>query len=102
MQCIWERRLRYICQKHGVSRKRNVNNKTFQETLVNILGISSSVLGYRLLTEMLAVRYGVNISKENVRKTLRKIDLDGVAMWIKKIIKGRIYLIIFDLITSNP
>ena len=51
---------------------------------------------------MLAFRYGVNISKENVRKTLRNIDLDGVAMWINKIIRGRIYLIIFDLVTSNP
>ena len=59
------------------------------------------LLGYRKLTEILAVRYGVNISKEDVRKTLKKIDSDRVTIRRKKIIRRRmyqtIYLVIFTI-----
>ena len=42
--------------------------------VINELGTSSSLLGYRQMTVILAVRYGVSISKEDVRKNLKNID----------------------------
>ena len=53
------------------------------------------LLSYRELTEILAFRYGVNISKEHVRKTLKKIDSDRVTIRRKKIIRGRMYQTIY-------
>lgn len=53
------------------------------------------LLSYRKLTEILAFRYGVNISKEHVRKTLKKIDSDRVTIRRKKIIRGRMYQTIY-------
>ena len=44
--------------------------------VINELGTSSSLLGYRQMTEILAVRYDVVNSKEDIRKTLGKIDLE--------------------------
>ena len=58
--------------------------------VINELGTSSSLLGYRQMTEILAVRYGVSISKEDVRKTLKNIGLDGVKMRKNKVIRRRI------------
>ena len=58
--------------------------------VINELGTSSSLLGYRQMTEILAVRYGVSISKEDVRKTLKNIGLDGVTMRKNKVIRRRI------------
>lgn len=53
------------------------------------------LLSYRKLTEILAFRYGFNISKEHVRKTLKKIDSDRVTIRRKKIIRGRMYQTIY-------
>ena len=60
---ISERSLKYICKKQRLSLKRNVNNETLKDMVINKLGMSSSLLGYRQMTEILAVRYGVSISK---------------------------------------
>ena len=40
---ISERRLKYICKKQGLPRKRNVNNETFKDIVTNELGTSSSL-----------------------------------------------------------
>ena len=81
---ISERRLKYICKKQGLSRIRNVNNETLNDMVINELGTSSSLLGYKQMTEVLAVRYGVSISKEDARKTLKNIDPEGVSIRRKK------------------
>ena len=88
---ISERRLKYICKKQGLSRKRNVNSETLKDMVINELRTSSLLLGYRQMTELLAVRYGVSISKEDVRKTLKSIDPDGVTIRRNKVIRRRIY-----------
>ena len=87
---ISERRLKYICKKQGLSGKRNVNSEILKDMVINELGTSSSLLGYRQMTEILAVRYGVSISKEDVRKTLKNIGLDGVTIRRNKVIRRRI------------
>ena len=43
----------------GLSHKRNVNNETLKDLVMNELETSSSLLGYRKMTEILAVRYVV-------------------------------------------
>ena len=48
-------------------------------------------IGYRQMTEIISLKYGVNISKEHVRKTLADIDPEGVSMHKKKTIKLRTY-----------
>ena len=43
------------------------------------------------MTEIISLKYGVNISKEHVRKALVDIDPEGVSMRKKKIIERRTY-----------
>ena len=43
------------------------------------------------MTEITSLKYGVNISKEHVRKGLLDIDLEGVSMLKKKTMKRRTY-----------
>ena len=43
------------------------------------------------MTEIISLKYGVNISKENARKVLVDIDLEGVSMRKKKTVKRRTY-----------
>ena len=43
------------------------------------------------MTEIISLKYGVNISKEHARKVLVDIDLEGVSMRKKKTVKRRTY-----------
>ena len=43
------------------------------------------------MTELISLKYGVNNSKEHVRKALVNIDPKGVSMHKKKTIKRRTY-----------
>ena len=52
--------------------------------------MSSPLFGYRQMTEILAARYDVSITKEDVRKTLKNIDPDGVTI-TNEVIRRRIY-----------
>ena len=90
---ISERRLKYIFTKKGLSRKRNVNNQTLKDMLINELGTSSLLLEYRQMTEILAIRYGVSFSKEDARKTLKNIDPEGVTIRRNKVVRRRYYTI---------
>ena len=53
------------------------------------IGITSEHTSYRQMTEIISLKYGVNISKEQVRKALFDIDPEGVSMCKKKTIKRR-------------
>ena len=56
-------------------------------TLCCFIEITSEHIGYRQMTETISLKYGVNISKEHVRKGLVDIDLEGVSTRKKKTIK---------------
>ena len=60
-------------------------------TLCCFIEITSEHIGYRQMTEIISLKYGVNISKEHVRKALVDIDPEGVSMRKKKTIKRRTY-----------
>ena len=55
------------------------------------IGITSEYIGYRQIAEIISLKYGVNISKEHVKKALVDIDPEGVSMRKKKTIKRRTY-----------
>ena len=55
------------------------------------IGITSEHIGYRQMTEIISLKYGVNVSKEYMRKGLVDIELEGVSMRKKKTIKRRTY-----------
>ena len=61
------------------------------EMVINELGTSSLLLGYRQITEILAVRYGISVSKEDVRKTFKNMGPDGVTIRRNKLIRRKIY-----------
>ena len=52
---ISEKRLKYFCKKQGLSSKRNVNNETLKDTVINELRTSSL-----LLASILAPRVQTN------------------------------------------
>ena len=60
-------------------------------SLYCFIEITSEHIGYRQMTEIISLKYGVNISKEHVRKALVDIDPEGVSMRKKKTIKRRTY-----------
>ena len=60
-------------------------------TFCCIVGITSEHIGYRHRTEIISLKYGVNISKEHVKKALVDVDTEGVSMRKKKTIKRRTY-----------
>ena len=55
------------------------------------IGITSEHIGYRQMTEIISLKYGVNVSKEYMRKGLVDIELEGVSMRKKKTMKRRTY-----------
>ena len=60
-------------------------------TLCCFIGITSKHIRYRQMTEIISLKYGVNISKEHVWKGFVDIDLEGVSIHEKKTIKRRTY-----------
>ena len=55
------------------------------------MNTSHSKVGYRQLTELLSLKFGINAAKNTVRLTLRDVDPDGVEERRGKVIKRRIY-----------
>ena len=55
------------------------------------IGITLEHVGYRQRTEIISLKYGVNISKEHVRKALVDIDPEVVSVRKKKAIKRKTY-----------
>ena len=60
-------------------------------SLYCFIEITSEHIGYRQMTEIISLKYGVNVSKEYMRKGLVDIELEGVSMRKKKTIKRRTY-----------
>ena len=53
-------------------------------TFCYFIGITSEHIGYRQMTEIISLKYGVNISKEHMRKVLVNIYPEGVSMCKEK------------------
>ena len=58
---VIKRRVKYLIQKQGLSRKK-MDQNTLIQTVSNELDTSRSLLGYRQIAEMISLKYKVNIS----------------------------------------
>ena len=83
--------LKKILKEKGLNRKRNISDVDLKEVLRNEVITSISLVGYRQMTEVISVKYGLNISKEHVRKALKDVDPDGVKIRQGQVIRRRIY-----------
>ena len=86
------RSLKRILFQENLNRKRNISESDLEEAVQNELRTSNSLLGYRQMTEILSVKYKINVSRESVRKTLLRVDPDGVAVRQRRLIKRRVYI----------
>ena len=85
-------RIKSICKANGLNRRRNVSDEHLCKMIENELNTSLSCVGYRQMTENLCLKYGVNVTKEDVRKALKSVDPDGVNKRKSKTIVRREYL----------
>ena len=83
--------MKRILREEGLSRRRNVSDFDLRDAIRNELSTCLSLVGYRQMTESLSVKYGINISKEDVRKALKEVDPIGVDRRRSRVIKRRIY-----------
>ena len=60
-------------------------------TFCYFIGITSEHIGYRQMTEIISLKYGVNILKEHMRKALVNIYPEGVSMRKEKTRRRRTY-----------
>ena len=87
---ITVRRIRYICKKGNLKRRR-VKGTDLKEMVLNELGTSRSLVGYRQMSEILCLKYDVHVPKENVRLALLEVDPEGVEQRRNNVIKRRVY-----------
>ena len=82
------------CRKNILSilKKKNKPQRNLDSTKVSPNIFHKYNLAFKLfLTEIISLKYGVNVSTEYMRKGLVDIDLEGVSMRKKKAIKRRTY-----------
>ena len=85
------RRLKEMCRKKKINRKRNVSDYELREIVSNELNTSFIKVGYRQMTETVSVKYNVNISKNDVRKVLKELNTSDVQGRWRKLITHLIY-----------
>ena len=86
------RTLKRICKHKGLNRCTNVDPSLLADAINIELGSSLSLVGYRQMAENLNVKYGINTSRESVRKILKILDPVGVENRKRKLIRRRIYI----------
>ena len=85
------RQLKELMRKNGLRRVRNINDSTLRDLIKLEMTTSACKLGYKQLTEIVSVKYDVNLSKESVRLALKVVDPEGVEERKRKTIMRRIY-----------
>ena len=50
-----------------------------------------SLVGYRQMTEYITLKYNIWVSKQDVRKAIKEIDLEGGDRWRRKVTHRRMY-----------
>ena len=84
------RQLRAICRTLS-TRRTVVCDNDLIKLVSNELSTSLSRVGYRQFTEMLNIKYDVNIAKDRVRRILKVVDPHGVNARRHRTIKRRLY-----------
>ena len=86
------RRLKEMCRKKNIERKRNVSDNGLREIVSNELSTPVIKVGYRQMTEAVSAKYNVNISKNDiVLKVLKELNPSDVQDRWRKLITRRLY-----------
>ena len=87
------RQLKYLCKKLNFKKKNEsyVSNYDLEAIIANELDTSSVCVGYRQMTEIINLRYNLGVAKDRVRKLLKIVDPEGVALRSRKVLKRRLY-----------
>ena len=85
------RTFKRICATEKLTRRNIVPTQDLQEMVRNELCTSSSLVGYRQMTEIINWKYNLNVSKENVRLALLEVDPQEVEDRRRKTINRRNY-----------
>lgn len=85
------RRVKYLKSKYGSKKFRVITDEDLDEMIKNELKTSASLIGYRQMKAKILLRYNLNVSKERVRCSLKRVDPEGVKERLRKVIKRRVY-----------
>ena len=67
------RQLKHFCQKLKLTRRCHIQDDLVKDIITNKLSTSCSCLGYRQLSEFINLKYNLTVSKEQLRKCLKKL-----------------------------
>ena len=90
-KAVTQRGITEIVRRKGLSRKRNVSISLLDEMVRSECTSSLASCGYRQMTEIISLKYDVWVSKEDVRKSLLRVDPEGVAERRARTINRREY-----------
>lgn len=85
------RTLKEKLRKYCLTRVRNVSDNELRNMVSTELETSACSYGYRQMTEHLCIKFGINISKEAVRRVLKSLDPNGVSERRRHVIRRRVY-----------
>jgi len=86
-----DRQMKEFFRKNDLSRNMNVTKDVASNLIILELGTSANLFGYRQMTELLTLKYEINISRELVRQILKEVDPVGVLERRRRTIKRRVY-----------
>ena len=85
-------RLKKSVHKLGLRRRGNLVDDGVLDTIIrNEVTTSMSLVGYRQMAHVIARKYGINIPQERVRRSLLRIDPEGVEFRSRNVVRRRIY-----------
>ena len=85
-------RLKKSVYKLGLRRRGNLVDDGVLDTIIrNEVTTSMSLVGYRQMAHVIARKYGINIPQERVRRSLLRIDPEGVEFRSRNVVRRRIY-----------
>ena len=73
-------RLKTSLSKLGLNRKGIIDDALLDGVVRNEVSTSRSLIGYRQMKHVICRKYDINVSYERVRKSLLRIDPEGVAL----------------------
>ena len=84
-------RLKSFLVRHGLNRKSTIDDGLLDRIVQNEVNTSNSLIGYREMKHIISRKYHTNVSYERVRKSILRIDPEGVFLRSKNVIRRRIY-----------
>ena len=84
-------RLKSFLVRNGLNRKSTIDDGLLDRIVRNEVSTSNSLIGYREMKHIISRKYHTNVSYERVRKSILRIDPEGVFLRSKNVIRRRIY-----------